>query len=54
MNIDTEKKKLSHYVIHFLKFGFGSSFLEWIEIVLNDQEPCAANATTGTPLLKLQ
>ena len=35
------------------KFGFGSSFLEWIEAVFKNQQSCVINAGTATPYFKL-
>ena len=35
------------------KFSFGSSFLEWIEAVLKNQQSCVINAGTTSPYFKL-
>ena len=47
VTIDTEKAfdSLDHtYLISALeKFGFGKTFIDWIKIILNDQELCVIN-----------
>lgn len=37
-----------------IKFGFGPSFLEKIEVLLKNQESCVINACTAIPYFKLQ
>ena len=36
------------------KFGFSSSFLEWIETVLKHQQSCVINAGTASPYFSLE
>ena len=58
VTIDIEKAfdSLNHsFLIPFLKkFGFGPSFLEWIEAVLRNQESRVINAGTTTSYFELQ
>ena len=36
------------------KFGFGETFIKWIQILLRNQESCIINAVTTAKYLKLQ
>ena len=36
------------------KFGFGSSFISWIKLLLNSQKSCAINGGNTTPYLNLE
>ena len=36
------------------KFGFGETFIKWIQILLRNQESCIINGGTTTKYVKLQ
>ena len=36
------------------KFGFGETFIKWIQILLRNQESCLINGETTTKYFKLQ
>ena len=58
VTIDIEKTfdSLDHtFLISTLeKFGFGKTFIDWIKIFLNEQEPCVINGEITTKYFKLE
>ena len=58
ITMDTEKAldSLEHDFLSSVlrKFGFGKNFITWIEILLKDQLPCAANGGTTTQYFNLE
>ena len=41
-------------MIALKKFGFGETFIRWIQILLINQEPCIINGETTTKYFKLE
>ena len=54
VTIDIEKAfdSLDHSFLQTIleKFGFGTNFIDWIKIFLNDQESCVKGARQGDPV----
>ena len=44
----------SFLLITFEKFGFGTNFIDWIKIFLNEQESCVINGGVTTQYFKLE
>ena len=51
--MDIEKSFDSSYhtflVSVLKKFGFGTNFIDWIQVLINGQESCVLNARNTTP-----
>ena len=58
VTIDIEKAFDSvnhHFLIAILeKIGFGTEFIEWINVLLNNQESCAINGGKTSKYFKLE
>ena len=58
MTIDTKKTfdSLDHsFLLTTLEnFGFGTNFIDWIKILLNEQESCVINGGVTTQYFKLE
>ena len=53
MDFEKAFDSLDHdFLVNVLnKFGFGSSFISWIKLLLNSQQSCVINGGNTTPYL---
>ena len=56
MDIEKAFDSLDHdFLVAVLnKFGFGSNFISWIELLLNSQQSCVINGGNTTPYFNLE
>ena len=58
MTIDSEKAfdSINHVflIAGLKKYGFGANFIDWIKILLNNQESCVINGGHTTKYFKLE
>ena len=45
---------ITNFCWSFYKFGFGNSFIDWIKILLTNQESCVINDGSATSYFKLE
>ena len=56
MDIEKTFNSLDHDVLVTVlnKFGFGSNFISWIKLLLNNQQSCVSNRANTTPYINLE
>ena len=56
MDIEKTFNSLDHDVLVTVlnKFGFGSNFISWIKLLLNNQQSCVSNRANITPYINLE
>ena len=58
--VPTDNEKAFNFLDHsfllttFEKTGFGTNFIDWIKVFLNDQESCAINRGVTTQYFKVE
>ena len=54
MDIEKAFDSLNHsFLLTVLKFGFGTSFIKWVEAILNKSESCVINSGKTTQYFQL-